>query len=147
MVGSGEREVVVQELSELPSKGRSELGTTIGDDFIKKPEAKEDANWGLRSEMTLSKSPKRRKTLWKKRDAIPSVVTDFLVGQRITPLVSPWSTTTMRESKPAEIGRSVIRSHEICWKGREARDLIGDKGGTVGCVLALFCWHVVQSST
>ena len=37
--------------------------------------------------MTLSKSPKRRKTLWKKREAIPSAVIDFLVGQRITPLV------------------------------------------------------------
>ena len=32
----------MQEFSELPSKGRSELGTTIGDNFIKKPEAKED---------------------------------------------------------------------------------------------------------
>ena len=37
--------------------------------------------------MTLSKSPKQRKTLWKKRDAIPLAVIDFFVGQRITPLV------------------------------------------------------------
>ena len=97
--------------------------------------------------MTLSKSPKRRKTLWKKREAIPSAVTDFLVGQRITPLVSPWSTTTRRESKSEEAGRLVIRSQEICWKGREAMDLMGDKGGMVGCVLTLFCWQRAQPST
>ena len=84
--------------------------------------------------------------MWKKREAIPLAVTDFLVGQRITPLVSPWSTTTRSESKPAEKGRSVIRLQEICWKGQEVRDLIGDKGGTVGCVLALFCWQVAQPS-
>ena len=97
--------------------------------------------------MILSKSPKWRKTLWKKREAIPLAVTNFLVGQRITPLVSPWSITTRRESKPEESGRSVMRSHEICWKGQEVRDLIGDKGGTVGCVLTLFCWRVAQPST
>ena len=97
--------------------------------------------------MTLSKSPKRRKTLWKKREAIPLVVINFLVGQRITPLVSPWSTMTRRESKPAEMERSVIRLQEICWKGQEARDLIGDKEDMVGCVLTLFCWQVAQPST
>ena len=36
---------------------------------------------------------------------------------------------------------------EICWKGREAMDLMGDKGGTVGCVLTLFCWQRAQPST
>ena len=71
-------------------------------------------------------------TLWKKREAIPSAVMDFFIGQRITPLVSPWSSTTRRESKPEEMGRSVMRSQEICWNGREASDLIGDNGGTVG---------------
>ena len=55
---------------------------------------------------------KRRKTLWKKREAIPSVVTVFFVGQRIIPLLRPWSTMTKRESKPEETGRSVMRSQE-----------------------------------
>ena len=96
--------------------------------------------------MTLSKSPKRRKILWKKREAIPSAVMDFFVGQRITPLVSPWSTTTRRELKSEEMGRSVMRSQEICWKGREVSDLMGDNRGTVGCVLVLFCWHLAQPS-
>ena len=63
---------------------------------------------------------------------MPSAVMFFFVGQKITPLVSPWSTTTKRESKPAEEGRSVIRSHETCWKGREVEERMGVSGGTVG---------------
>ena len=73
-----------------------------------------EANRRPRSEMTLSKSLKQRQTLWKKREAIPSVVMDFFIGQRITPLVSPWSTMTRKESKPEDKGRSVMRSQEIC---------------------------------
>ena len=42
--------------------------------------------------------------------AIPSTVIVFFVGHRITPFVSPWSTTTKRESNPFKIGRSVIKS-------------------------------------
>ena len=71
--------------------------------------------------------------------ATPSVVIIFLIGQRITPFVRPWLTTTNKESKPEEVGRSVIRSQETCWNGREAWDLIGVSGGTVGCVINLFC--------
>ena len=85
--------------------------------------------------------------MWKNREATPLVVMVFLMGQRITPLVRPWSTTTRRESKPTEGGRSVIRSQEICWKGREAEDLIGVRGATVGCVFDLFCWQIAQPST
>ena len=93
---------------------------------------KMEANWGPQSEITLSKSLKWRKTLWKNRDVIPSAVMDFFVGQRIIPLVSPWSTTTRRELKNEEGGRSVIRSQEICWKGQVQEDLIGVRGSMVG---------------
>jgi len=68
--------------------------------------------------------------LWQKREVTPSAEMVFLVGH--TPLVSLWSTTTNRESKPEEGGRSVMRSQETCWKGREAEDLIRVRGGTVG---------------
>ena len=94
--------------------------------------AKVEVNWGPQSEITLLKSPKWRKILWMNRDAIPSVVMDFLMGQRITPLVSPWSTMTRRESKDEEMGRSVMRSQEICWKGQVQEDLIGVREGMVG---------------
>ena len=70
---------------------------------------------------------------------IPSVVKVLLMGHRITPLVSPWSTTTRRESKTLERGRSVIKSQESCWNGQETEGLMGVSGGTVGWVLALFC--------
>ena len=70
--------------------------------------------------------------MWKNRDVIPSVVTVFLVGQRITPLLSPWSTTTNKESKPLEGGRSVMRSQEIWQKGRREDEGMGVRGGVVG---------------
>jgi hypothetical protein len=71
--------------------------------------------------------------------AIPSAVMVFLVGQRITPFVSLWSTTTNKESNLEEGGRSVMRLQEICWKGREEVDLIRARGGNgrVGVCLAL----------
>ena len=50
------------------------------------------------------------KTFEKNREATPVVSMVFLVGQRITPLVSPWSTTTRRVSKPSERGRCCTRS-------------------------------------
>ena len=80
----------------------------------------------------MSKSPKWRKTLWKNRNVIPSVVMDFLVGQRIILLVRPWSTTTRRESKDEEMERSMMRSQEICWKGWVQENLIGVRGGMMG---------------
>ena len=56
----------------------------------------------------------------------------LLVGHRITPLVSPWSTMTRRESEPPERERLVIKSHESCWNSCEAVDLMGVSEGTVG---------------
>ena len=72
-------------------------------------------------------------------EASPSAVIVFFVGHRITPLLSPWSTTTNKESKPFEIGRLVMRSYEIYLKGSVSLEIIGFKGGIVGWVLVLFC--------
>ena len=33
----------------------------------------------------------------------------------------------------------MIKSHESCWNGHEAKDLMGESRGTVGWVLVLFC--------
>ena len=52
-----------------------------------------------------------------------------------------------RESKPEDIGRSVIRSQEICWKDQEAREQIEVRGGMVGWVFDLFYWQVAHPST
>ena len=75
------------------------------------------------------------------------MVTFFLVGQRITPLLRPWSTMTKRELKLAETGRSVIRSQESWWKGREEEEGIGANGGVEECIFALFCWQKKQPAT
>ena len=79
--------------------------------------------------------------------ATPSVVMVFFVEHRITPLLSPWSTMTNKESKPFEIGRSVMRLYEICLKGSVSLEMIGFRGGTVGWVLVLFCWQGAHPST
>jgi hypothetical protein len=60
---------------------------------------------------------------------MPSDVMVFLQGERITPFINPWSTTTMTESKPPDSGKSVIRSTEICKKGHVADEGIGVNGG------------------
>ena len=70
----------------------------------------------------------------------------FLVGHRITPFISPWLTMTNKVSKPAEGGRLVMRSQETCWKGWDAEEGIGERGGTVGCVFAFACWQAPQPS-
>ena len=126
MIGSGEGEVIVEELAELLGEGRGELWATIRDDFVVEPKAEV--------------------YFVEKRAATPSAVMVFFVGHRITPFIRPWLTMTSKESKPAEVGRSVIRSQETCWKGQEAWDLMGVSGGTVGCVFDLFCWHMAQPS-
>ena len=78
--------------------------------------------------------------------AIPSAVTIFFVGHRITPLLRPWSTTTRRVSKPFDRGSPVMRSQYICLNGMVCSEGMGFRGGTMGCVFVLFCWHVEQPS-
>ena len=71
----------------------------------------------------------------------------FLVEHRITPFVRAWLTTTSKVLKPEDGGRSVIRLQEICWKGWDAREQIGESGG-VGVCLGLLAgstaFHVLM---
>ena len=53
-------------------------------------------------------------------------------GVRITPFIRLWLTTTNKESWPADGGRSVMRSTESCWNGRDEEEEMGDRGGHVG---------------
>ena len=70
-------------------------------------------NRGSRSEMTLSGIPNLRKRLSIRSVAIPSEVTPFVIGINIIPFVRPWSTTDKIESKPFDLGKSVMRSIAI----------------------------------
>ena len=99
MICDGEGEVVIEEFPKFLSKGGSELWTTVGDDFAIESKAKVD--------------------LVDKEDGCLFGSNRFLVGQRITPFIRPWLTMTSKESKPEEMGRSVIRSQETCWKGQK----------------------------
>ena len=58
----------------------------------------------------------------------------LLQGWKITPFERPWSTMTRMESKPWEMGRLVMRSIEICWKGWVQLEEIGASGGCQGGV-------------
>ena len=71
--------------------------------------------------------------------ATPSAVMVFFVGHRITPLLSPWSTMTNKESNPFEVGRLVMRSYDICLNGSVSLEMIGFRGSIVRWVLILFC--------
>ena len=70
-------------------------------------------NRGSRSEMTLLGIPNLQKRLSFRSVAIPSEVTPFVVGINIIPFVRPWSTTDKIESKPFDLGKSVMRSIAI----------------------------------
>ena len=65
----------------------------------------------------------------------------------MTPFVRPWLTMTIKESKPPDGGRSVMRSTESCLKGRVVEEGIGARGGVVGWVIILFCWQTAHLVT
>ena len=89
-------------------------------------------NWGPLSEITLLKSPNHVNSLRKTMEATPSTVILDFVGHRITPLLSPWSTTTNKVLNPLDSGSTVMRSYDICLQGRVSLEGIGVIGGMVG---------------
>ena len=106
------------------------------------------ANWGPRSEMILSGSPNRRKSVSCKIFAVPSASMVLLQGVRITPFVRPWSTTTKIESKLLDSGRSVMKSVDTWAKGRFVVGFgLGTSVTLVGWRLILNCWHSAHPFT
>ena len=75
-------------------------------------------NQGSWSEMTLSRIPNLQKRLSIRSIAIPSKVTPFVISINIIPFVRPWSTTDKIESKPFNLGKSVMKSIAIWANGR-----------------------------
>ena len=85
--------------------------------------------------------------MWEKKSLATPVASMVLEqGMIITPFIRPWLTTTKIESLPWISERSVMRSMEICLKGRHEEEGIGHNGGQVGWVFILFCWQVVHPS-
>ena len=88
------------------------MGAMIRNDFVKKSEMKED---------------------FVEKEGGDSLSSDGFLGRaKNHPLSKPMVYHDQERVKARGDGRSVMRSQEICWKGREAVDLMGDKGGTVG---------------
>ena len=71
----------------------------------------------------------------------------FLGRAENHPLSKPMVNHDQKGVKAGREGRSVIKLQEICWKGWMEVKRIGVRGGTVGCVLDLFCWQTAHPST
>ena len=110
-------------------------------------QAKAEANCGPLSDIMESCRPKHLNTKLKKSWATPFALIILEQGARITPFVRPWSTMTIKESKPLDGGRSVMRLTESCLKGRVVEEGIGTRGGMDRWMIALFCSHIVQPVT
>ena len=108
--------------------------------------ARAEANWGPLSDITVSWSPNRLKTFWKKSLPTPAASMDFELGMMITPFVRLWLTMTMMKSMLPTRGRSVTKSTESCLNGSAEVDGTGFNGGHVGWVFTLFCWHIAHPS-
>ena len=64
---------------------------------------------------------------------VPNASMVFVHGERITPFVASWSAMTMRESKPLDGGRSVMKSIVVVSNGYAFGFAgIGIGGGAVG---------------
>ena len=100
-----------------------------------------EANCGPLSDIALSGRPKRLYSELSKIVPVCSAVIVLLHDSKITPFVDPWSTTTMIESNPSDIGRSVIKSIVMRENGRGCSDLTGCSGGFVRCRFILCCWQ------
>ena len=75
-------------------------------------------NWGPQSDMILSGNLNRLYRFSNNNLPVSSAVIVLLQGVKITPLVSPWSTTTNIESNLFIGGKSVMKSIEQLAKGR-----------------------------
>ena len=99
-----------------------------------------DANCGPQSEMILSSKLNLLYKFSSSNLAVPSAVIVLSHGMRITPLVSPWSTTTRIESKLSTGGKSVMRSIEQLANGHvNLAPSVGTNAGFAGLQSILNC--------
>ena len=108
---------------------------------------KAEVNWGPQSDMTFLCSLNHLNTYLKKSWAISAASTVLPQGARITPLLRPWLTTTMTESRLLTGGRSVMRLMERLWKGWEPLKARRVMAGTVGWVKILCAWQTAHPET
>jgi len=104
--------------------------------------ANAEMNQGLRSEMILLGSPNHSTRCFRYLSAtpVPSIV--FVHGMNLAALEQPWSMIVRMELKPCNLGRSVIRSIDMYWKGPSSTGVLKHcRGAFDWCMLVLDSWQ------
>ena len=83
---------------------------------------KVDAKWGSRSDMILFGIPNQGTRCFRYLLATPGPSIVLWHGMNLAALEHPWSTMVRIESKPLDLGRSVMRSIDTYWKGPDVAD-------------------------
>jgi len=110
--------------------------------------ANAEVNRGSRSKMILLGSLNQGTRCFRYSSAtpVPSIV--FVHGMNLAALEQPWSTIVRMESKPCNLGRSVIRSINTYWKGPSSTDVSKRcRGAFDRCMLVLDSWQWAHSLT
>ena len=100
------------------------MGTSVGYDFVKKSEAEENF------------------VEEKGRDFLGG--DGFLSRAKNYPLSKPMVYHDQERVKARGDGKICDEIARNLLERARGDGLMGDKGGTVGCVLTLFCWHIAQ---
>ena len=74
-------------------------------------------NLGSLLDMMHLGMPYQGKRCWRYSSATPSLVISLLHGMNLVALENPWSTMVRLVLYPLDLGRSVIKSMEMYWKG------------------------------
>jgi len=110
--------------------------------------ANAEVNRGSRSKIILLGSPNQGTRCFKYLSAtpVPSIV--FVQGMNLAALEQPWSTIVRIELKPCDLGRSVIRSIDMYWKGPSSTGVSKRcKGAFDQCTLVLDSWQQAHPLT
>jgi len=107
--------------------------------------ANAEVNQGLWSEIILLGSPNQGMRCFRYLSATPVPLIVFIHGMNLAALEQPWLTIVRMESKPCDLGRSVIRSIDTYWKGPSSTGVSKRCNGAFDwCTLVLDSWQQVH---
>ena len=107
-----------------------------------------DVNWGSRSEMICFGSLNQGMRCFRYSRVTPVPLIVLLHGMNLAALEHPWSTIMRMESKPCDLGRSIIRSIDTYWKGPSSTGVSKCcRGALDRCTLVFDSWHCAQPLT
>ena len=127
IVSCGEGEVVFEEFFQFSGKGRGKLRAMVGDDFVVQAKSEED--------------------FVKEKGSDPFGSNGFLSRAKNSPLSKPMvnhDQERVKAHRDRKIRDQITR--DLLERARSRR-FDWEKWWAVGCVLALFCWHLAQPLT